>query len=107
MLVLRIFFRYFFLSVFCWATLACSGQFIDSLTLQKSVGCFPYAVLANSWDNSAFPIAERIWYLTDCSGKQIFTTPAGSNINFAYAPQSAGCYCLRLWVKNQNGDTAS
>ncbi|HWB62818.1 MAG TPA: PKD domain-containing protein [Chitinophagales bacterium] len=78
-----------------------------SIQTSNSSGCAPFVLLASASENSVSPIIQRRWYLTTCTGTPVFNTGSGNNQNFSYIINQAGCYCLRLWSQNQNGDTCS
>lgn len=76
-----------------------------NFTLVRDSGCIPLPILASPVDTSSS--ITRQWFLTTCSGTPVFNTQVGINPSFSYVPTVAGCYCLRLWSRNQQGDTCS
>ena len=87
----------------------CYGQITScSFSLHDTSVCAPVIIIASAQDVSVSPIVTRVWYLTTCTGTPVYTTTGTAlNPNFSYELTTPGCYCLRLWSKNQNGDTCS
>ena len=102
-------FHIFFICVL----IACSGKGFAQITscnflLHDTSVCSPVVLIATANEVSNSPIVARVWYITTCAGTHIYnTTGTALNSNFSYVLTTPGCYCLRMWSKNQNGDTCS
>lgn len=84
-----------------------NGQINCSYALVKDTMALPGPVLATATETSPWPVTQRKWTLTTCSGATVYSPPAALNANFAYVPGQPGCYCLRLWSQNSQGDTCT
>lgn len=83
------------------------AQISCDFILQDSIKCAPFVILATANETSSFPIVQRRWSLSTCTGTNVFTTGLGLNSTFSYISNIPGCYCLKLWSINSNGDTCS
>jgi len=86
----------------------CFGQITScNFLLHDTSTCAPVVLIATANETSNSPIVSRMWYLTTCSGVPKYTSSIGLNSNFSYVIDTPGCYCLRLWSEDANGDTCS
>lgn len=75
-------------------------------TLVRDSGCIPLPILASPVDTSSQLV--RQWTLTNCgSGTVVNTTAIAANPTYSYVPTVAGCYCLTLWSRDQQGQTCT
>lgn len=70
-------------------------------------GCVPLPIAADADELSSSPIILRIWTLSICGGVSVFVTPPDSNFYFGYIVNQPGCYSLKLFSQNQNGEVDS
>lgn len=81
------------------AQITCNFSLVkDTLTLSGPI-------LAVATDTSPWPITARKWTLTTCGGSVVNSSQLAINTNYSYVPSQPGCYCLRLWSRNSQGDT--
>lgn len=94
---------FIFVSLEGFGQITCS--IVDTSTFSK---CYPgYVFGCYATETSPYPVTNRVWTLTTCSGTVINVTPNGLNPSYRFAPTAPGCYCLSLTSTNANGDVCN
>lgn len=96
-----------------WGLLICllgevRGSLVSDFNIAQTSGCCPLAILANAIDTSSSPVIARRWFVygpgpVNCNWVSTIDFSPG----LSFITCCPGNYCIRLWSKNQQGDTCS
>ncbi len=110
--VLRSYIRGTLLAIFlllgqiCFAQLLCNTQwYSDSIGCGNSPGSIsPLTILVKETETTSSPIVQRIWTLYHCGGGVAAQYNGVGYTSFSQTIDTPGCYCLKFWEKNSQGE---